>query len=318
MPPAGAPCYAFAMAHEYERYAKPEPPPPPPPAIWRKRLDAYWRLLRGDRPVGTLLLLWPTWWALWLAAEGLPSWKLLFIFTAGVWLTRSAGCVINDYADRWLDPHVERTRSRPLATGEVSPAEALALFVLMMLVAFGLVLLTNRLTVYWSLGAVVVAALYPFMKRYTHLPQVVLGVAFSWSVPMAFAAQRGEVIADSWLLFVAVVLWTVVYDTFYAMVDRDDDLRLGIKSTAVLFGEDDRLITGLLQACVILVLALLGPRFELGYPYYLGLIAMTALFARQQWLIRHRGREDCFRAFLNNNWAGMAMFLGIFTDYLLR
>ncbi|HUH38831.1 MAG TPA: 4-hydroxybenzoate octaprenyltransferase [Spongiibacteraceae bacterium] len=284
----------------------------------KERLSAYLALIRLDRPIGTLLLLWPALAALWLAAEGVPDLHLLVIFILGTLLMRSAGCAINDYADRKLDGGVKRTAQRPLATGRVTAREALLVALVLALLAFGLVLLTNRLTVYWSLGAVVVAALYPFMKRYTHLPQVVLGVAFSWSVPMAFAAQRGEVIADSWLLFVAVVLWTVVYDTFYAMVDRDDDLRLGIKSTAVLFGEDDRLITGLLQACVILVLALLGPRFELGYPYYLGLIAMTALFARQQWLIRHRGREDCFRAFLNNNWAGMAMFLGIFTDYLLR
>ena len=317
MPPAGAPCYAFAMAHEYERYAKPEPPPPPPPAIWRKRLDAYWRLLRGDRPVGTLLLLWPTWWALWLAAEGLPSWKLLFIFTAGVWLTRSAGCVINDYADRWLDPHVERTRSRPLATGEVSPAEALALFVLMMLVAFGLVLLTNRLTVLLSIAGAFLAASYPYLKRYTYLPQVYLGMAFGWGIPMAFAATQETVPPLGWLLFLANLLWTTGYDTWYAMVDREDDLKVGAKSTAILFGEADLVAQAVLFGGFLLSMGLLGGRAELGIYYYVCLGVAAVLVLRQFWLARGRGRAECFEAFLSNQWVGLAVFAGIAGHYAL-
>lgn len=307
------------MAYEYERYAKPEPPPsPPPPAIWRKRLDAYWRLLRGDRPVGTLLLLWPTWWALWLAAEGLPSWKLLFIFSAGVWLTRSAGCVINDYADRWLDPHVERTRSRPLATGEVSAAEALLIFALMMLVAFGLVLLTNRLTVLLSIAAVFLAATYPFLKRYTYLPQVYLGIAFGWGIPMAFAATQETVPPLGWLLFLANLLWTTGYDTWYAMVDREDDLKVGARSTAILFGDLDLVAQGVLYALTFAGLLMAGWQAGLGAWFLGGLAVAAALVLWQFRICRGRGREACFRAFLGNHWVGMAVFAGIAADYALR
>lgn len=284
----------------------------------RERLPHYAALMRVDRPIGTYLVLWPTLWALWLAAGGLPDWDILLIFVAGVFLMRSAGCVINDYADRHIDAHVERTQSRPFATGAVTEKEALGLFATLCLVAFALVLLTNTLTVLLSLAAVALAATYPFMKRYTHFPQVVLGAAFAWSIPMAFAAQRGELPAALWLIYIAVLLWTVAYDTFYAMVDRDDDLKIGVKSTAVLFGEDDRAIIGLLQGSVVIVLALVGAQFELGFLYYSGLAVATGLFVYQQRLTRERGREQCFAAFLNNHYVGMAVFAGIFCDYGLR
>lgn len=282
-----------------------------------ERLAVYLRLTRLNRPIGTFLLLWPTLWALWLAAGGVPNPGLLLIFILGVFLMRSAGCVINDFADRNIDGHVKRTRERPLATGEVSTGEAITLFVVLCLLAFGLVLLTNPFTVKLSFGAVALAFCYPFMKRYTHLPQVVLGAAFAWSVPMAFSAQRGSLGEDVWLLYTAVVLWTVVYDTFYAMVDRDDDLKIGVKSTAVLFGDQDRIITALLQGMTLYALVMVGSRFELGGYYYLGLLAAAGLFAYQQYLIRHRERGPCFQAFLNNNWVGFAIFAGIVLDSAL-
>lgn len=285
--------------------------------VW-DHLPHYWQLTRMNRPIGWLLLLWPTLWGLWLAAEGLPDLDVLVIFVLGVVSMRAAGCAINDYADRKVDGHVKRTRERPLASGKIQPKEALAVCVLLCLLSFVLVLFTNSLTIMLSLGALVLAGCYPFMKRYTHLPQVVLGAAFSWSIPMAFAAQTGEVRPESWLLYTAAVIWTVVYDTFYAMVDRDDDLRIGVKSTAVLFGEQDRVITGSLQALVIVTLMMVGQRFELGTVYYLGLLAAAGLFVYQQYLIRHRDRDQCFKAFLNNNWVGLAVFVGIVGDYLLR
>ena len=232
----------------YERFETPARRP------WRERLAAYWQLVRGDRPIGWLLLLRPTWWGLWLAAGGVPPWWPLVVFTLGVWLTRSAGCVINDYADRWLDPHVERTRNRPLATGAVSGREALAVFAVLMLVAFGLVLTLNRLTVYLSFIGVLLAASYPYLKRYTYLPQVYLGLAFGWGIPMAFAAVRGEVPTVAWLLYVANILWSTAYDTWYAMVDRDDDLRMGSKSTAILFGDLDLVAVGVLYALFFVAL----------------------------------------------------------------
>ncbi|WP_347332551.1 4-hydroxybenzoate octaprenyltransferase [Marinimicrobium locisalis] len=281
---------------------------------WRNRLSAYWRLTRMNRPIGTLLLLWPTLWALWLAAEGLPDWDLLIIFVLGVFVMRSAGCVINDYADRHLDGHVKRTKARPMATGEVSEREALTLFVALCLVAFGLVLLTDRFTILLSLGAVALAFCYPFMKRYTHLPQVVLGAAFGWAIPMAFSAQRGSLGTDVWLVYTAALLWTVVYDTLYAMVDRDDDLKIGIKSTAVLFGDMDRVMIGLLQAMTLYALLLVGGRFELGLWYHLGLAVAAGLFVYHHYLIRYRERGPCFKAFLNNNWVGFAVFVGIVVD----
>lgn len=281
------------------------------------KLHAFIRLTRLNRPIGTYLVLWPTLWALWLAAEGLPDTKLLVIFILGAVLMRSAGCVINDIADRNFDGHVQRTRRRPLVTGEVTTQEALALFAGLCVLAFILVLMTNRLTVFLSFGALALASIYPFMKRVSNLPQVFLGAAFAFSVPMAFAAQTGTVPAEAWLLFTAVVLWTVCYDTFYAMVDRQDDLRAGIKSTAVLLGDMDRVMTACLQVFTLLTLAMIGPRFELGIVYYLGLGAAAALFAYQQHLIRERDRKACFTAFMNNNWVGIVVFGGIVGHYLV-
>lgn len=283
----------------------------------KQRLVTYARLMRLDKPIGILLLLWPTYWALWLAAEGIPSFKNFVIFTLGVALMRSAGCVINDFADRKVDAHVKRTQHRPIATGLVSPKEALVLFVVLCLVAFGLVLLTNTLTVQLSFIALALAACYPFMKRYTHLPQVVLGAAYGFGIPMAFAAETGELNKGVWLLFIANVLWTVAYDTFYAMVDRDDDLKIGVKSTAVLFGEQDRFMTAMLQVLTLYTLYLAGRQFELGGYYLVGLAVAAGFFIYQQWLIRYRVREACFRAFLNNTWPGLAIFLGIFADLSL-
>jgi len=277
----------------------------------------YVRLMRLDRPIGTLLLLWPTLWALWLAAEGVPDGLVLTVFVLGVFLMRSAGCVINDYADRDIDPHVARTRDRPIATGQVSPREALVLFVVLCAMAFGLVLLMNTLTVLLSLAGVALAGLYPFMKRYTYLPQVVLGAAFGWGIPMAFAAQTGTVPQLAWLVFVANVLWSTAYDTMYAMADRDDDLRVGVKSTAILFGDLDRAIIAGIQAVVLFALVLLGERAELHLPYYLGLAAAAALVGHQQHLIRGRERLRCLQAFLNNNWFGAAVFAGLALDYWL-
>jgi 4-hydroxybenzoate polyprenyltransferase len=280
----------------------------------RHKLALYLQLIRFNRPIGTLLLLWPTYWALWLAADGMPSWKNLLIFTAGVVLMRSAGCAINDYADRHFDHQVERTQYRPLTVGAISTTEALGVAAVLALIAFALVLLTNPLTIALSLAAVLLAAVYPFMKRHTSLPQVVLGAAFAWSVPMAFAAETHTVPRAAWLIYTAVVLWTVAYDTFYAMVDRRDDLKAGIRSTAILFGDADRLITGALQAMTILALLLGGLRFELGVYWYLGVSVAAGLFAHQQWLIREREPAACFRAFLNNHWVGAAVFVGLVLD----
>lgn len=284
----------------------------------RQRLPLYLQLMRADKPIGTLLLLWPTLWALWLAAGGWPQWHLLIIFTLGVFLTRSAGCVINDYADRDFDAHVKRTAQRPLAAGKVGKREALTLCAVLCGLAFILVLFTNRLTILLSFGAVMLAGLYPFMKRHTQLPQLVLGAAFGWSIPMAFAAQTGTLPRACWLLFIANILWTTIYDTFYAMVDRDDDLRIGIKSTAILFGDDDRLITGILQGCMMAALLLVGAQFKLGYWFHISLVGVAALFVYHQYLIRDRQRDACFRAFLHNNWVGACIFAGIFLHFLLE
>ncbi len=284
----------------------------------QQKAAIYWRLTRMDRPIGTLLLLWPTLWSLWIAAKGVPSLKNLAIFVLGVIVMRAAGCVINDFADRKIDGKVERTKERPLATGAVSSKEAIGLFIALCLTAFVLVLFTDPFTIKLSVGGLVLAFCYPFMKRHTHLPQVVLGAAFAWGIPMAYAAEAGKLPQEVWLIYLAVVLWTVAYDTFYAMVDRDDDLKIGVKSTAILFGEQDRLMTGILQAMTIYALILVGNRFELGTFYYLGLAAAAGLFIYQQWLIRFRARTACFQAFLNNNWVGVAVFVGIVADYALR
>lgn len=282
----------------------------------RERLSIYVELTRFNRPIGSYLLLWPTFWALWIAADGIPDWQLLVIFTLGVFLTRSAGCVINDFADRDFDGHVKRTAQRPLATGRISSKEALMLFAALMLVAFALVLLTNPLTIMMSFGGLFLAALYPFMKRHTHLPQVVLGAAFGWSIPMAFTAVQNDIPTVAWLIYLAKLMWTIAYDTMYAMVDRDDDVKIGVKSTAILFGDLDKAIIGALQVLTLVILVLVGIQLSLSPVYYLGLAVAAVLFIYQQYLIRARERDPCFKAFLNNHYAGLAIFVGIFLHYM--
>lgn len=284
--------------------------------VWQQKLKACGELMRVSKPIGTYLLLWPALWALWIAADGTPSVNLLIIFGLGTFLMRSAGCVINDFADRKIDGHVKRTAQRPLPAGRISAKEAMILFAVLLLASFILVLFTNPITIYLSFGGVVLASCYPFMKRYTHLPQVVLGMAFAWAVPMAFSATLGEVPATGWLIYIATVLWTVIYDTMYAMVDRDDDIRIGVKSTAVLFGDMDKAIIGLLQLLTLMIFIMLGVKLELSIWFYLGVAVMGGLFIYQQYLIRERQREACFTAFLNNNYAGMAVFIGLFIHYL--
>ncbi len=274
--------------------------------------------MRLHKPIGILLLLWPTLWALWIAGQGSPNPLVLVVFVAGVVLMRSAGCVINDYADRDFDPHVARTRERPIAAGRVSGKEALLLFAGLCLLALGLVLLLNRLTVWLSLVALFLAATYPFMKRYTHWPQVYLGAAFGWAIPMAFAAQTGELPREAWLLFLANVLWATAYDTMYAMADREEDLKIGVKSTAILFGEADRAIIALVQVLLLLALVFAGNAAGLGVYFYFGLLLAASLALYQQYLIRERQPQACLRAFLNNNWFGAAVFAGIALDYLAR
>lgn len=281
----------------------------------KQRLYQYYLLTRLHKPIGILLLLWPTLWALWIAASGVPDLRVLTVFVLGVVLMRSAGCVINDYADRAFDPHVQRTCDRPIAAGRVAPREALLLFALLCLAAFLLVLTLNRQTIYLSFGALVLAVVYPFTKRYTQLPQVVLGAAFGWAIPMAFAAVQGEVPRVGWLLFLVNVLWSTAYDTFYAMVDRDDDLRIGVKSTAILFGESDRVVVAVLQLLVLGGLVLVGRLADLGLYYHLGLLIAAGLALYEQYLARQRDRAGCFQAFVNNNWFGAAVFAGILLHY---
>jgi len=283
-----------------------------------KRLRDYISLMRLDKPIGIFLLLWPALWALLVAGEGHPDTRVLVIIVLGVILMRSAGCVINDYADRDIDRHVSRTQNRPLTAGRVTVREALILFIVLVLGALLLVLQLNRLTILLSVVGAFLAVTYPFMKRFTYLPQVYLGAAFGWAVPMAFAAQLDSVPPIAWLMFVATVLWATAYDTMYAMVDRMDDIALGVKSTAILFGESDRQIIGLIQLMLLVCLVMIGYQAELGWIYYLGVGAAAALAAYQQYLIRFREREACFRAFLNNNWFGAAVFLGMLLDYTSR
>lgn len=287
------------------------------PVTVLQRLVAYGYLVRLNRPIGILLLMWPALWALWIAGEGKPQWTVVLIFILGVALMRSAGCAINDFADRNIDGKVERTRGRPLATGLVSPMEAVGIFVAISLMAFALVLFLNQETVLMSFVAVTLAAIYPFMKRYTHLPQLVLGMAFGWAVPMAYTALTGTVAPEGWLLYIATVIWALIYDTEYAMVDRADDLRIGVKSTAILFGESDRLMIGLLQSAMLGLMVLVGAKLELGLYYYLGVVAGSLVFLRQQYLIRKRDPDGCFRAFIGNNYFGMAVFIGLVVDYLV-
>jgi 4-hydroxybenzoate polyprenyltransferase len=281
------------------------------------RLSAYGRLIRLDRPIGTLLLLWPTLWALWMSADGRPQSRVFLVFVIGVFLMRSAGCAMNDYADRDIDPHVMRTRDRPLPSGEIHPVEALAVAALLGLIAFLLVLQLNTLTIVLSVIGGFMAASYPFLKRVTSLPQFYLGAAFGWAVPMSFAAQTETVPPSAWLLFLAVVLWAVAYDTMYAMVDRRDDLRVGVKSTAILFGRWDRLAVAVSHVGTLILLWAVGRLEGLGAWYAAALIAAGSLAAWQQYLIRHRNPERCFRAFLNNNAFGLVIFLGVLLDYAL-
>ena len=279
------------------------------------RLVAYLQLMRLDRPVGTLLLLWPTLAALWIAAEGTPPWPVVAAFVAGTFLMRAAGCVVNDMADKDLDPHVTRTADRPLATGRVSRTEAGGLFVVLALLGLAVVMTLNTLTRLLAVAGLLVAVAYPFMKRYTHLPQVFLGVAFSWGIPMAFAAVTGDVPTPGWLLFLASLLWIVAYDTEYAMVDRRDDLRAGIKSIAILFGQADRAMIGALQAATLAMLILVGANAGLGVAWFAALAIAAALFGYQQHLIREREESRCFAAFRNNTWVGFALFAGAVAEY---
>ena len=282
------------------------------------RIREYARLMRLHRPIGALLLLWPTLWALWIGAGGPPPPAILAVFVVGVWVMRSAGCVINDYADRRLDPQVERTRDRPLALGTVRPGEALVLFAVLMLAALGLVLTLNRQTIGLAAAGAVLAVVYPFLKRVTHLPQVWLGAAFGWGIPMGFAAVTGTVPPAGWALLLANALWAVAYDTMYAMADRPDDVRAGSHSTAILFGRADRAMVAAFQAAALAVLAAIGWRLDFGLPWTAGLGAAVCFGLYQQRLIRARDRQDCFRAFMNNNWLGGAVFLGLAAEYAMR
>lgn len=282
----------------------------------KHKWDVYSRLTRLDRPIGTLLLLWPCLMALVLAAGGMPDLKVLIIFMLGVVIMRACGCIINDYADRDLDSHVERTKSRPLASGEISTKEALLLFVILGVAAFGLVLLLNGLVVKLSVIGIILTIIYPFTKRVTNMPQMFLGVVWSWSIPMAYAAQTGEVPPAAWWLFAANWFWTVAYDTMYAMVDRDDDVKIGIKSTAILFGRYDRQLIGLFQIAALLCFVAAGWSAERGLLYGLGLLTFVGFSTYQQLLIFNRKRAPCFKAFLNNNWAGLALFVSLGADYL--
>ena len=325
-------------------------------SLTQNKLLAFHRLMRTDKPIGALLLLWPTLWALWVATPGVPQLWILAVFVAGVWLMRAAGCVVNDYADRKFDGHVKRTANRPLPSGAVTEKEARALFVVLVLISFLLVLTLNTMTILLSIAALALAWVYPFMKRYTHLPQVVLGAAFGWSIPMAFAAVSritlgvtGEhnvynslaaiaialelgvgfgwsipmafaAVSESvplscWLMFLANILWAVAYDTQYAMVDRDDDVKIGIKSTAILFGQYDKLIIGILQIGVLALMAIIGELNGLGWGYYWSILVAGALFVYQQKLIANREREACFKAFMNNNYVGLVLFLGLAMSY---
>jgi 4-hydroxybenzoate polyprenyltransferase len=291
----------------------------------RERLIEYAKLARMHKPVGAALLLWPTWWALWLAAGDFPPWGSLIIFTLGVFLMRSAGCVVNDFADRKLDPEVARTRERPLAAGKVTPREAIGVFFTLIALAFLLVLFTNKLTIQLSFVGAFLAVTYPFMKRYTYLPQVYLGCTFGWSIPMAFAAVKGgdpkafmAALPLCGLLFLGNVLFSTIYDTEYAMVDRDDDIRVGAKSTAILFGDADLAILGVLMVTFLLAMLMVAQRGHLPSVYFLGVGAAALLFVWQQWIMRKRDRDACFAAFRNNNWVGLALWVGIVLGYALK
>jgi len=285
-----------------------------------KKLQKKWLAIklitRMDKPIGTYLLLWPTYWALWIASDGWPNIHLLMVFSLGVFIMRSAGCVINDFADRKIDGKVERTKNRPLVNGMMTSTEAINLFGVLIGMALGLVLTLSWPTIYLSFVALFLAALYPFMKRYTQLPQVFLGAAFSWGMIMAFSEAQGEIPLIAWLLFIANLSWTVAYDTMYAMVDREDDLKIGVKSTAILFGENDKRIIGFLQLITLALLWTVGDILAFGWPYQISLVIAAGLFSYQQLLISNRERDKCFQAFLHNHWVGLIVFIGILFEYL--
>lgn len=283
--------------------------------MFLSRIKPYWELMRFHKPIGTLLLLWPTLWALWVAHKGFPNIKNLTIFVLGVVVMRAAGCVINDFADRHFDGRVTRTQHRPIATGEISPKKALTLFFALCAIAFFLVLHTNLHTIILAVFALLIAMIYPFMKRYTHWPQLVLGIAFSFSIPMAFTAENNNAFFIAGLMMLTNVLWTIAYDTQYAMVDRADDLKIGIKSTAILFGKYDQWIIGFLQCCVIVLLYVLGFLLSLSYIYFMAVFAAFLLFLYQLYLLSQRDTQQYFQAFLNNQWVGLIVFIGIFFSY---
>jgi 4-hydroxybenzoate polyprenyltransferase len=284
----------------------------------QRRLEEYAKLARLNAPIGIWLLLWPALWALWLSGGGHPLPKVLIVFVLGVMVMRSAGCIINDFADRDIDPHVRRTRDRPLAARRVSPAEALTLFVALLLIALLLVTRLNLLTIKLAFVGAALTVSYPFVKRFFPMPQLYLGISFGgWSVPMAFAAQTGTVPPPvAWVLYIAAVIWAAVYDTLYAMVDRDDDLKISVKSSAILFADMDKLLIGVMQVMMLFALVLVGRNLHLGRWYRAGLIAAAVLFLYQQWLIRNREPAGCLRAFLNNHYVGLCIFIGILLDYI--
>lgn len=281
----------------------------------RLKLQQYAYLMRLDKPIGVWLLLWPTLWALWLSCQGMPSYNILFIFILGVLLMRSAGCIMNDLADQSFDAHVKRTQLRPLVSGTVGHMEAMILMIVLALLSLFLVLQCNWLTIQLAVIGAGLAILYPFLKRVTHLPQLGLGIAFSWGVPMAFAAETGRVSFSTWYVFLTCLIWPVIYDTMYAMVDREDDLKIGVKSTAILFKTKDTLLIGLLQLFFILMLVNLGRIFHLHVMYQVSVMIVGFLFLYQQWLIKDRHPQYCFRAFLNNHWIGLVIFIGIVLSY---
>ena len=280
------------------------------------KFKQYLLLIRLNRPIGIFLLLWPTLWGLWIASEGFPNTKILVVFLFGVFLMRSAGCILNDIIDKDFDKFVARTQNRPLASDKLSSIEAFIVAISLIFIAFLLVLTTNTLTVQLSFVAVILAGTYPFLKRHTYLPQFFLGLTFGWSIPMAFAATTNSIPKIAWLLLIANILWTVVYDTIYAMIDREDDLKIGIKSTAILFDDADIFIIGLIQSLVLIALIVIGQQASLNTIYYFSLIIGGCLFLYQLYLIRNRDQKKCMQAFLNNNWFGLVIFIGLFINYL--
>ena len=279
------------------------------------QLRHYGRLMRIDKPIGLWLLLWPTLWALWIAGDGHPDQGLFVVFVLGVFVMRSAGCVLNDFVDRKIDPYVERTRDRPIASGAVAPFEAMTLFVALGLIAVGLATMLNQPARMLAIVGAALTVIYPFIKRFVSIPQFILGAAFGWAVPMAFAAQTGELPQIAWVVFGAALIWAVIYDTFYAMVDREDDMKIGVKSTAILFGDADLFVIAGMQAVMLAALLFVGLRAELGFWYFLSLAISAGLMARHQWLARRREKEGCFKAFLENHYIGLAVFIGILLHY---